>query len=185
MGVVRPLPSADDPFLKWDFCFVPLPGMGRPLPSANDPCLKMGFSAGAPARNGLVAGQALGLCKRPLPEIGFSASVLARNGLVAGQALALRKRPLPEMGFFAGVPALVAGPALAICKRPLPEMGFFCLRPCQKWACFRSSPCPLQTTPALNGIFCLPEHGTFACGPVEGACCRVRPLPSSNGPCMK
>ena len=40
----RPLPSANDPCLKWDFLLAPLPGMGvfpvKPLPSAHDPCLK-------------------------------------------------------------------------------------------------------------------------------------------------
>ena len=43
----QPLPSANDPHLKWDFLLAPLAGMGalpvKPLPPAIDPCLKWGF----------------------------------------------------------------------------------------------------------------------------------------------
>ena len=75
-----------------------------------------------------ISGQALALCKRPLPEIGFFACAPARKGLLAGQALALRRRPLPEKRFFAGAPSRngrVPGQALAPRKRPLPERRFF------------------------------------------------------------
>ena len=44
---VKPLPSANDPCLKYDFLLAHLPGMGflpvKPLPPANDPYLKRDF----------------------------------------------------------------------------------------------------------------------------------------------
>ena len=44
---VKPLPSANGPYLKWDFLLAPLAGMGvfpvKPLPPANVPCLKWDF----------------------------------------------------------------------------------------------------------------------------------------------
>ena len=131
---VTPLPSANDPCLKWDFLLAPLAGMGvlpaRPLPSANDPCLKWNFLL-AP-----LPGMACCRSSPCPPQIkwDFLLAPVAGVGMLPVKPLPSANDPCLKKELLLArkwafclnlcLDGLLPGEALAIVERPLHDMKF-------------------------------------------------------------
>ena len=140
---VRPSPSANAPCLKCGFCLCPCldwacyrsgpchlqPGLGllpvRALPSANDPCLTWDFCMClCLAWAGLLSGEALAICKRPLPDMRFLHVPLpGLGGLVAGRGPSHLQATLACSESLAGTAALRRRPK-SVLKRLFSETRF-------------------------------------------------------------
>ena len=133
---VKPLPSANDPCLKYDFLLAHLPGMGflpvKPLPSANDPYLKWDFLMAHLAGIGVFPG-------KPLPP--------ANDPCLKWDFLRV---PLPGMDFLPVKPLPSANDPCLKWEFWLARTWDFCLRPCGRGLLPGERPLPSSNGPCMK-----------------------------------